>query len=92
MLLCSYIDKGLNPDLFIKDMRSTGLHETEQVKSKMVALAVRQSLCQWAPLLEPEVTYQSNKFCLVLSRPSLKLLRIMSVLHGQIWTPMMPKY
>jgi hypothetical protein len=38
---CSYIDKGINPDLFIKEMRSSGLHETEQVKSKMVSLAVR---------------------------------------------------
>ena len=44
MIVTSYIDKGVNPDLFIKEMRSSGLHETEQVKSKMVSLAVRTML------------------------------------------------
>lgn len=41
MALNSYIDKGSNPDLYIKEMRSSGLQETAQVKSKMMTLMVR---------------------------------------------------
>lgn len=54
-LFNSYIDKGTNPDLYIKEMRSSGLQETDQVKSKMLTMVVCRivvlDLCKRPPWL-----------------------------------------